>query len=99
MNRRRFLTVSAAAAVVAATATGSENSSENQPILLRIYLRGGQTIEKVVTDWGVKKSDITGNLLEFSWTNDPDAERMPWIRCDAIDAITRHDVGPAEGAP
>ena len=70
------------------------SETPDEPVLLRIHLRGGQTIEKVVTDWKVLKSNVTGELLEFTWTG-MDGERMPYLRADAVDAVTRHPVDAA----
>jgi len=59
--------------------------------LLRIHLRGGQTIEKVVTDWGLKKNTIAGELTELRWES-ADEDKMPFVRLDAIDAVTVHPI-------
>jgi hypothetical protein len=53
---------------------------------LRIHLRGGQTIEKVVDDWSLKKSLVTNELTELRWSADGD-ETLPYIRLDSIDAV------------
>lgn len=68
-----------------------EPASQDRPVLLRIYLRGGQVIEKLVTDWSVRTSPIDGQLVAFTWSGVDDSALMPWVRCDAIDAITRHE--------
>lgn len=64
--------------------------SADEPKLLRIHLRGGQTVEKIVTDWGLKKNGIDG-LTELRWASDG-KERLPFVRLDAVDAVTVHPV-------
>lgn len=66
------------------------------PELLRVHLRGGQTIEMVVTDWGVKKSPVDNSLTELRWAA-RDGDRMPYLRFDAVDAVTAGPVPAEEG--
>jgi hypothetical protein len=57
--------------------------------IMRIHLRGGQVIEKEVETWNVRKSTVTGDLLGIEWTGPADSkDRMPYVRPDAIDAVT-----------
>lgn len=55
--------------------------------MIRLYLRGGQVVTKFVTTWEVNKSRITGELAELKWEAEDDS-RLPFIRLDAVDAIT-----------
>jgi len=60
--------------------------STDEPELLRVHLRGGQTIEMVVSDWGLRKNSVEGELTELRWTA-VDGKRVPFIRLDAVDAV------------
>jgi hypothetical protein len=69
--------------------TEDGSATNDEAVLLRLHLRGGQTVEKVVVDWGVEKSNITGELTKLTWKGwDGDKSRMPFVRVDAVDAIT-----------
>jgi hypothetical protein len=57
--------------------------------IMRIHLRGGQVVEKEVEHWEVRKSTTTGDLLGIEWTGPAGSDdRMPYVRPDAIDAVT-----------
>lgn len=58
--------------------------------LVKIYLRGGQIIEKVTDDWSLEKSRVSGDLLSMKWTEQSD-DRMPYVRAESVDAITVHN--------
>jgi hypothetical protein len=58
--------------------------------MIRLYLRGGQVVAKSVTDWKVRKNTLENEITELSWESE-DGSRMPFIRLDAIDAITVHE--------
>lgn len=64
--------------------SGLESNGEME--LLRVHLRGGQTIEMVVSDWGLRKNNLEGELSELRWTA-VDGKRMPFVRLDAVDAV------------
>jgi hypothetical protein len=74
-----------------------ENENSNEPELLRVHLRGGQTLELVVSDWGLKKNSFSGELSELRW-HSSNGDRMPFVRLEAVDAVTAHPVpnGPHE---
>jgi hypothetical protein len=53
---------------------------------LRLYLRGGQTVDLNVDAWTLKKSGFTNDLSELIFTTS-DATRVPYFRLDSIDAV------------
>ena len=67
----------------------TESDTQDDRWLLQLHLRGGQTVERTVVEWGIKKSSITGELTELTWKGrDEDGDRMPFVRLEAVDAIT-----------
>lgn len=65
----------------------TEGESGAERFVLQIHLRGGQTIEKVVTEWGVMTSKVTNDLTKLTWTS-ADDDRLPYLRMESVDAVT-----------
>ena len=57
--------------------------------VLEVYLRGGQTITLSVTDWKLKKSSLSNELTELSWTM-ANGDTLPFISlADVVAVISR----------
>ncbi len=53
--------------------------------LMRIHLRGGQTIELPITDW--KLSKPANDLTYLDWKTATPGRKVPFLRLDDVSAV------------
>lgn len=60
--------------------------SESAATTLEVYLRGGQVLTLSVTDWKLKKSNLSNELTELTWTM-ANADKMPFVSLGDVVAV------------
>lgn len=65
---------------------GGIRVSESAATTLEVYLRGGQVLTLSVTDWKLKKSNLSNELTELTWTM-ANADKMPFVSLGDVVAV------------